>query len=97
MEANDNSIKLYYNTEREKLQMPEYGRNVLRMVEQLKEIPDKAKQNPENSAADSMTRTTLTKKADSLSSFRRRTRTTVLASPSFTPGTGTGRGNRLST
>ena len=43
MEANDNSIKLYYNTEREKLQMPEYGRNVLRMVEQLKEIPDKAK------------------------------------------------------
>ena len=43
MEANDNSIKLYYNTEREKLQMPEYGRNVLRMVEQLKDIPDKAK------------------------------------------------------
>ena len=43
MEANDNSIKLYYNTEREKLQMPEYGRNVLLMVEQLKEIPDKAK------------------------------------------------------
>ena len=43
MEANDNSIKLFYNTEREKLQMPEYGRNVLRMVEQLRDIPDKAK------------------------------------------------------
>lgn len=43
MEANENTIKLYYNTEREKLQMPEYGRNVLEMVEHLKEIPDKAK------------------------------------------------------
>ena len=43
MEANDNSIKLFYNTEREKLQMPEYGRNVLAMVEQLKEIPDRDK------------------------------------------------------
>ena len=43
MEALENSIKLYYNTEVEKLQMPEYGRNVLKMVEQLKDIPDKAK------------------------------------------------------
>ena len=43
MEASENTIKLYYNTEVEKLQMPEYGRNVLQMVEQLKEIPDKAK------------------------------------------------------
>ena len=43
MEANGNTIKLYYNTEREKRQMPEYGRNVLRMVELLKDIPDKAK------------------------------------------------------
>jgi len=43
MEANENSIKLFYNTEREKLQMPEYGRNVLIMVEQLKAIPDKEK------------------------------------------------------
>jgi len=32
-----------YNTTREKLAMPEYGRNVLKMVEQLKSIPDKAK------------------------------------------------------
>ncbi len=42
MEANDNTIKLYYNTEKEKLQMPEYGRIVLTMVEQVKAIPDKA-------------------------------------------------------
>ncbi len=32
-----------YNTTREKLAMPEYGRNVLKMVEQMKQIPDKAK------------------------------------------------------
>ena len=32
-----------YNTTREKLSMPEYGRNVLKMVEQMKEIPDRAK------------------------------------------------------
>jgi hypothetical protein len=43
MESGENTIKLYYNTEREKLEMPEYGRNVLEMVEQLKKIPDKAK------------------------------------------------------
>jgi hypothetical protein len=43
MESIDNSIKLYYNTEREKLQMPEYGRHILSMVEQLRDIPDKAK------------------------------------------------------
>ena len=50
MEGNDNTIKLYYNTEREKLQMPEYGRNVLQMVEQLKEIPDKAKRSEQAKA-----------------------------------------------
>jgi hypothetical protein len=43
MEASENTIKLYYNTEVEKLQMPEYGRNVLNMVEQLKNIPDREK------------------------------------------------------
>ena len=43
MEESENTIKLYYNTEVEKLQMPEYGRNVLQMVEQLKTIPDRAK------------------------------------------------------
>lgn len=34
---------LDYNTEREKLAMPEYGRNVLKMVENLRTIEDKAK------------------------------------------------------
>lgn len=43
MEANEHSVKLYYNTEREKLKMPEYGRNILRMVTQLKSIEDKGK------------------------------------------------------
>ena len=42
MEANEHTIKLDYNTEREKLRMPEYGRNVLRMVEQVKAIEDRA-------------------------------------------------------
>ena len=39
----ENGIALDYNTSRERLAMPEYGRNVLKMVEQLKTIPDKAK------------------------------------------------------
>ena len=43
MEASENTIKLYYNTEVEKLQMPEYGRLVLKMVEQLKDIKDREK------------------------------------------------------
>lgn len=43
MEASENSIKLYYNTEVEPLLMPEYGRNVLQMVERLKAIPDRAR------------------------------------------------------
>lgn len=43
MEGNDNTIKLEYNTERERLKMPEYGRNVLNMIEMLKEIPDRDK------------------------------------------------------
>lgn len=34
---------LDYNTERERLAMPEYGRNVLKMVEQMREIPDREK------------------------------------------------------
>ncbi|MCQ2170074.1 MAG: DUF4290 domain-containing protein [Bacteroidales bacterium] len=32
-----------YNTSRDRLEMPEYGRNVLKMVEQLKTIEDRAK------------------------------------------------------
>ena len=43
MEASEHTIKLYYNTEVEKLQMPEYGRNVLKMVEDLKQIEDREK------------------------------------------------------
>ena len=43
MEANDKTVKLYYNTEMDRLRMPEYGRNVWKMVEQLKAIPDRAK------------------------------------------------------
>ena len=43
MEYNEPSHTLDYNTTREKLAMPEYGRNVLKMVEQLKALPDKDK------------------------------------------------------
>ena len=39
----ENGIALDYNTSRERLAMPEYGRNVLKMVEQIKTISDKAK------------------------------------------------------
>ena len=34
---------MYYNTEVEKLAMPEYGRNILKMVEQMKAIENRAK------------------------------------------------------
>ena len=50
MEANENTIKLYYNTEVEKLRMPEYGRNVLKMVEQMKAIPDRVKRSQQAAA-----------------------------------------------
>ena len=50
MEAGENTIKLYYNTEVEKLKMPEYGRNVLKMVEQMKAIPDKEKRSHQAAA-----------------------------------------------
>lgn len=50
MEGGEDTIKLYYNTEREKLEMPEYGRNVLEMVEHLKEIPDRAKRSEQAKA-----------------------------------------------
>ena len=43
MDSNEISHTLDYNTSRERLAMPEYGRNVLKMVEQLKSIPDKEK------------------------------------------------------
>ena len=41
MDNFDNKEKLDYNTERERLQMPEYGRNVLKMVQLIKSLPDK--------------------------------------------------------
>ena len=41
IDSYDNGLD--YNTEREKLDMPEYGRNVLKMVEHLREIPDRDK------------------------------------------------------
>lgn len=43
MDNSDNGIILEYNTEREKLRMPEYGRNVLKMVEETVAIPDRDK------------------------------------------------------
>jgi len=42
MEQRDTNL-LDYNTEREALKMPEYGRNILKMVEMLKGIPDRDK------------------------------------------------------
>lgn len=49
MELIDKSV-LDYNTEREKLAMPEYGRNVLKMVEQLKAIDDREKRSRQAAA-----------------------------------------------
>ena len=43
MEQSINNIGLDYNTEREKLDMPEYGRNVLKMVEIMKATTDREK------------------------------------------------------
>lgn len=43
MEGTDLINGLDYNTGREKLSMPEYGRNVLKMVETLRGIEDRAK------------------------------------------------------
>lgn len=45
MENNIDSCKLLYNTERVKLWMPEYGRNVQKMVDYLKTIEDREKRN----------------------------------------------------
>lgn len=43
MEGKELTCGLDYNTGREKLEMPEYGRNVLKMIEGLRDIPDKSK------------------------------------------------------
>ena len=45
MIEDENNVGLDYNTQREKLAMPEYGRNVLQMVENLKTIEDRDKRN----------------------------------------------------
>ena len=45
MENNIDTCKLLYNTERVKLWMPEYGRNVQKMVDYLKSIEDREKRN----------------------------------------------------
>jgi len=45
MENNIDSCKLLYNTERVKLYIPEYGRNVQKMVDYLKTIEDREKRN----------------------------------------------------
>ena len=50
MEASNNTSKLYYNTEKEKLRMPEYGRNILEMVNQLKGIEDREKRSEQAKA-----------------------------------------------
>ena len=43
MDSAENIVKLDYNTSRERLAMPEYGRNVLKMVEELRAIEDRDK------------------------------------------------------
>ena len=45
MENNIDTCKLLYNTERVKLWMPEYGRNVQKMVDYLKTLEDREKRN----------------------------------------------------
>jgi len=50
MESGADTVKLDYNTERERLSMPEYGRNIVRMVQRLKEIEDRAKRSEQAAA-----------------------------------------------
>ena len=50
MENHVDNIKLLYNTERVKLWMPEYGRNVQKMVDCLKSIEDREKRNDQAKA-----------------------------------------------
>ena len=50
MENQVDNIKLLYNTERVKLWMPEYGRNVQKMVDYLKSIEDREKRNDQAKA-----------------------------------------------
>ena len=41
MSTNNEILGLDYNTSRGKMEMPEYGRNVLKMVEHLRTIEDR--------------------------------------------------------
>ena len=50
MDNNIDTCKLLYNTERVKLWMPEYGRNVQKMVDYLKSIEDREKRNEQAKA-----------------------------------------------
>ncbi|MBO7547555.1 MAG: DUF4290 domain-containing protein [Bacteroidales bacterium] len=50
MYENANNAGLDYNTEREKLLVPEFGRNILKMVEQLRGIEDRAKRTEQAAA-----------------------------------------------
>jgi hypothetical protein len=50
MENHVDNIKLLYNTDRVKLWMPEYGRNVQKMVDYLKSIEDREKRNEQAKA-----------------------------------------------
>lgn len=45
LEYDQNGCKLLYNTERKSLRLPEYGRNVQKMIEYLRSIPDRDKRN----------------------------------------------------
>ena len=50
MSTNNEILGLDYNTSREKMAMPEYGRNVLKMVENLKTIEDREKRSQQAAA-----------------------------------------------
>lgn len=41
----DAKMKLMYNTQKRRLQLPEYGRNVQKMIEYVKSIPDREERN----------------------------------------------------
>ena len=41
----DAKMKLMYNTQKRRLQLPEYGRNVQKMIEYANSIPDREERN----------------------------------------------------
>ena len=50
MDKEMENVGLDYNTQREKLRMPEYGRNVQKMIEYVKSLPDKGKRDEQAKA-----------------------------------------------